>query len=41
LYSWQAPSIYMIPLTALAVYFLSFLIVFGMRKIPVIKMLVP
>jgi len=41
LYSWQAPSIYMIPLTALAVYLISFLIVFGMRKIPVIKMLVP
>ena len=41
LYSWQAPSIYMIPLTALAVYILSFLIVMGMQKIPLVKMLVP
>jgi len=41
LYSWQAPSIYMIPLTALAVYVLSFAVVFGLQKIPVIKMLVP
>jgi surface polysaccharide O-acyltransferase-like enzyme len=41
LYSWQAPSVYMIPLTALAVYVFSFVIVFGMQKIPVIKMLVP
>lgn len=41
LYSWQGPSIYMIPLTALAVYVLSFTIVFGMQKIPVIKILVP
>jgi surface polysaccharide O-acyltransferase-like enzyme len=41
LYSWQAPAIYMIPLTALAVYVLSFAIVFGMQKMPVIKMLVP
>jgi surface polysaccharide O-acyltransferase-like enzyme len=41
LYSWMAPSIYMIPLTALAVFLLSFLIVFAMRKIPVLKMLVP
>jgi surface polysaccharide O-acyltransferase-like enzyme len=41
LYSWQAASIYMIPLTALAVYFLSFLIVFGLQKIPAIKSLVP
>jgi hypothetical protein len=31
----------MIPLTALVVYILSFAIVFGMQKIPVIKMLVP
>jgi surface polysaccharide O-acyltransferase-like enzyme len=41
LYSWQAASIYMIPLTALAVYILSFLIVFGMQKTPAIKNLVP
>lgn len=41
LYSWQAPAIYMIPLTALVVYFLSFLIVFVIRKIPVVKLLVP
>lgn len=41
LYSWMAPSVYMIPLTAMAVYFLSFVIVFFMRKIPIIKMLVP
>jgi surface polysaccharide O-acyltransferase-like enzyme len=41
LYSWQGPSIYMIPLIALAVYFLSFALVFGIQKIPVVKMLVP
>jgi surface polysaccharide O-acyltransferase-like enzyme len=41
LYSWMGPSIHMIPLTALAVYALSFIIVFGMQKIPVIKTLVP
>jgi hypothetical protein len=41
LYSWMAPSVYMIPLTALAVFFLSFSIVFILRKIPVLKMLVP
>jgi surface polysaccharide O-acyltransferase-like enzyme len=41
LYSWMAPSVYMIPLTALAVFFLSFVIVFAMRKIPVLKWLVP
>jgi surface polysaccharide O-acyltransferase-like enzyme len=41
LYSWQAASIYMIPLTALAVYLVSFLIVFAMQRIPVIKSLVP
>ena len=41
LYSWMAPSVYMIPLTALAVFVLSFTIVFVMRKIPVLKMLVP
>jgi hypothetical protein len=31
----------MIPLTALAAFALSFMIVFVMRKIPVLKMLVP
>ncbi len=41
LYSWMAPSIYMIPLTALAVYALSFAVVLVMRKIPVVKLLVP
>ena len=41
LYSWMAASIYMIPLTGLAVFFLSSLIVFTMRKIPVLKMVVP
>jgi surface polysaccharide O-acyltransferase-like enzyme len=41
LYSWMAPSVYMIPLTALAAFALSFMIVFVMRKIPVLKMLVP
>jgi surface polysaccharide O-acyltransferase-like enzyme len=41
LYSWQAPSAYMIPLTALATYALSFAIVFGLQKIPLVKMLVP
>lgn len=41
LYSWIAPSVYMIPLTGLAVFAISFLIVFAMRKIPVLKMLVP
>jgi surface polysaccharide O-acyltransferase-like enzyme len=41
LYSWMGPSVYMIPLTALAVFVLSFIIVFVMRKILVLKMLVP
>jgi len=41
LYSWMAPSIYMIPLTALAVFILSFGIVFLLRKIPVLKQVVP
>jgi surface polysaccharide O-acyltransferase-like enzyme len=41
LYSWMAPSVYMIPLTGLAVFFISFVIVFVLRKIPIIKMLVP
>ncbi len=41
LYSWMAPSVYMIPLTALAVFVLSFMIIFVIRKIPILKMLVP
>ena len=41
LYSWMAPSVYMIPLTGLVVCTLSFVIVFVLRKIAVIKMLVP
>lgn len=41
LYSWMAPSAYMIPLTALVVFFLSFVIVFALRKIPILRMLVP
>jgi surface polysaccharide O-acyltransferase-like enzyme len=41
LYSWMAPSVYMIPLTALAVFILSFVIVYVWRKIPVLKTLVP
>ena len=41
LYGWMGPSVYMIPLTALAVFFLSFVFVFVLRKIPVLKMLVP
>jgi surface polysaccharide O-acyltransferase-like enzyme len=41
LYSWMAPSVYMIPLTALAVFVLSFMIIFVMRKIPALKLLVP
>lgn len=41
LYSWMAPSIYMIPLTALAAFALSFIAVSILRKIPVLKMLVP
>jgi surface polysaccharide O-acyltransferase-like enzyme len=41
LYSWMAPSVYMIPFTALAVFALSFVIVFVARKIPILKILVP
>ena len=41
LYSWMAPSIYMIPLTGLAVFIVSFGFVFILRKIPVLKLLVP
>lgn len=41
IYSWQGPSIYMIPLTAVAVYILSFALVFAMQKIPFVKVLVP
>ena len=41
LYSWMAPSVYMIPITGLAVFAISFVIVFVFRKIPVVKLLVP
>jgi len=41
LYSWQAPSIYMIPLTALVVYAISFAVVFVTQKIPIVKTLTP
>ena len=41
LFSWQAASVYMIPLTALGVYALSFLAVFGLQRIPFLKILVP
>ena len=41
LFSWMGPSVYMIPLTALVVFFLSFMIVFILRKIPILKQLVP
>ena len=41
LYSWMAPSVYMIPFTALGVFIGSFMIVFALQKIPVLKLLVP
>ena len=41
LYSWMASSVYMIPLTALAVFSASCAIVFLVRKIPLLKVLVP
>ena len=41
LYGWMGPSAYMIPLTALGVFLLSFVFVFVLRKIPILKMLVP
>lgn len=37
LYPWMGPSIYMIPLTGLAVFVFSFVIVFVMKKLPVLK----
>ena len=37
LYSWMEPSVYMIPLTGLAVFVISFVIVFVIQKIPVLK----
>jgi len=37
LYPWMGPSIYMIPLTGLAVFGISFVIVFVMKKIPALK----
>jgi surface polysaccharide O-acyltransferase-like enzyme len=39
--SWMAPSVYMIPLTGIVVFLISFVIVFVLRKIPIIKMIVP
>jgi len=39
-YSWMAPSIYMIPLTGLAVFAIGFVITFVMQKTPVLKHLV-
>ena len=39
--SWMAPSVYMIPVTSLAVFILSFVVVFLLRKIPILKRLVP
>jgi len=41
IYSWMGPSVYMIPFTALAVFIISFFIVFTLRKIPFLKILVP
>lgn len=41
LYSWMAPSVYMIPLTGLVVFFLSAGTVFIIQKIPGLKLLVP
>lgn len=41
LFSWIAPPAYMIPLTALVVYLVSFGIIFLLRKIPVVRLLVP
>jgi surface polysaccharide O-acyltransferase-like enzyme len=41
LYSWIGPAVYMIPLTGLVVFVLSFVIVFLAQKIPFLKMLVP
>jgi len=37
LYPWMGPSIYMIPITGLAVFTISFVIVFAIKKIPVLK----
>ena len=41
LYSWMGPTWYMIPVTAIAVFSISFAFVFIMRKIPLIKTVVP
>ena len=41
LYSWMGSPWYMIPLTGIVVFSASFVIVFLLRKIPVIKMIVP
>jgi surface polysaccharide O-acyltransferase-like enzyme len=41
LFSWMGPTVYMIPLTGMVVFLVSFVIVYVMRRIPVIKLLVP
>ena len=40
MYSWMGPSVYMIPLTGLAVFAVSFVIVFVMKRTPVLKYIV-
>jgi surface polysaccharide O-acyltransferase-like enzyme len=40
LYSWMGPPVYMIPLTGLAVFAISFVFTFVMQKLPVLKYLV-
>lgn len=37
LYSWMGPSVYMIPLTALMIFLISFAIVFVIQRTPVLK----
>ena len=41
LYGWLGPPVYMVPLTALATFLISYAIVFILQKIPVLKMIVP
>lgn len=41
IYSWMGPTSYMIPATALVVFLISFILVYIIRKIPVLKMLTP
>lgn len=40
LYSWMGPTVYMIPLTGLAVFVIAFVITFVIQKLPVLKYLV-